>query len=119
AAPGEPEDGADVGAPKRLSLEDLVSPQTGKMDIEVLKALQATRPMLVSLADPERKGMDTYAAHMSRGEALLSEARFFDAEDAFTRALALSPMDPLASIGRVHAEIGAGLFLSAAANLKR
>lgn len=120
-----PEDGdADSGAEdvgegtKTPTLHDLIEAQTGKVDIDVLKALQATRPLLVRLAPEAPTTADTYAAHMARGERLLERGRYFDAEDSFIRALALAPKDPMANVGRVHAELGAGLFLSAAANLK-
>ena len=59
-----------------------------------------------------------YRRHMTRGEALLGEARWFLAEERFTAALAIIPGDPMAAAGRVHAQIGAGMFLSAAVNLR-
>ncbi|MBX3402946.1 MAG: hypothetical protein KF699_05970 [Phycisphaeraceae bacterium] len=59
-----------------------------------------------------------YVAHMEAGQELLRAGRFFDAEDRFTRALSALPRDPMAAIARVHAQIGAGLFLSAASNLR-
>lgn len=114
--PEKPDASADPNKPR--TLEDLISPETGRVNADVLRALQSTRPILNNLAPDNAAPADTYAVHMSRGERLLRDGRYFDAEDAFVRALALTPSDPLASIGRVHAEIGAGLFLSAAANLK-
>jgi len=61
---------------------------------------------------------DVYRRHMTHGEALLGEARWFLAEERFTAALAIIPGDPMAAAGRVHAQIGAGMFLSAAVNLR-
>jgi hypothetical protein len=113
-----PDPNAKTEPPKPRTLEELISPETGRVNIEVLRALQATRPLLTNLAPDAPAPADTYAVHMTKGERLLRDGRFFDAEDAFVRALALTSGDPLANIGRVHAEIGAGLFLSAAANLK-
>jgi hypothetical protein len=62
---------------------------------------------------------DLYAEHMLRGQQLIADKRFFDAEARFTAALSVRPSDPMASIGRVHAQLGAGMFESAAINLRR
>jgi predicted Zn-dependent protease len=59
-----------------------------------------------------------YIDRMVDGEKALKEERYFDAEDAFSRALGASPLDAMAQAGRVHAQIGAGLYMSAAANLR-
>ncbi len=59
-----------------------------------------------------------YVDRMVDGEAALREERYFDAEDAFSRALSASPRDALAQAGRVHAQVGAGLYMSGAANLR-
>ena len=64
-------------------------------------------------SDPE-----TYRGQMRDGEKLLAAGRFFDAEDHFIRAIACSPHDPMARAARLHAQIGAGLYLSAATNLR-
>ncbi len=63
-------------------------------------------------------GQDFYATHVSEGRELLRQGRFFDAEARFSLALSVREGDPIASIGRVHAQIGAGLFLSASLNLR-
>lgn len=59
-----------------------------------------------------------YAEHMRKGERLLDEARWFEAEERFTAALGVVPGNALAAAGRVHAQIGAGMYLSAAVNLR-
>lgn len=59
-----------------------------------------------------------YTKHMQAAEELLASGRHFDAEERFLRALASRPDDASASIGRVHAQIGAGLYTSAAINLR-
>jgi hypothetical protein len=59
-----------------------------------------------------------YDLHVDRAKTMMEQGRFFEAEQRFTMALAARPNDPLASIGRVHAQIGAGLDLSASANLR-
>ncbi|MFU8829906.1 MAG: hypothetical protein ACNA8P_10810 [Phycisphaerales bacterium] len=64
-------------------------------------------------------GEDTslYAQHMRAGERLLSEGMWFIAEERFVAALSSRQGDAMAAIGRAHAQIGAGLYLSAAVNL--
>jgi hypothetical protein len=59
-----------------------------------------------------------YATHMQNGQTAISEGRFFDAEDRFARAMSAMPGDPMAAVGRMHAQLGAGLYLSAASNLR-
>lgn len=61
---------------------------------------------------------DAYAEQLAAAQRLMSEGRFFDAEERFTRAIALRPGEVTARIGRVHAQMGAGLILSAGVNLR-
>ncbi len=72
----------------------------------------------VEVPAPKLDRASAYDLHVSRAKDMLSEGRFFEAEQRFTMALAARPGDAIASIGRVHAQIGAGLDLSAAVNLK-
>lgn len=60
-----------------------------------------------------------YFEHIRAGQAFMAQRKYFDAEERFTRALASVPGDPMAAIGRMHAQLGAGLFLSSAMNLRR
>jgi hypothetical protein len=64
------------------------------------------------------EGFDAYSNAMRLGEELLAAGRYFDAEARFTSALSARPGDPMAAAGRVHAALGAGMFLSAALNLR-
>lgn len=59
-----------------------------------------------------------FAEHMKEGESALADARWFDAEERFTAALALNPGDPMAAAGRANAQLGSGMFLSAAVNIR-
>lgn len=63
-------------------------------------------------------GTDVYAEHMARAQQFLSQSRYFDAEQRFTAAQGARPGDPMAAVGRVHAQIGAGTFVSAAISLR-
>lgn len=62
---------------------------------------------------------DVYADHIRTGERLIGSERYFDAEERFTRALAIRPGDITAQIGRIHAQIGAGMVLSGSVNLQQ
>lgn len=55
--------------------------------------------------------------HMAQGQKLLSEGAYFGAEERFTAALFIVPGDPMAIAGRIHAQIGAGMYRSAMLNL--
>lgn len=61
---------------------------------------------------------DVYGEHIRTGERLIAAERYFDAEERFTRALAIRPGDLTSQIGRIHAQIGAGMVLSASVNLQ-
>jgi hypothetical protein len=64
------------------------------------------------------EGFDAYSTAMKTAQQYLGAGRYFDAEARFTTALGAKPGDPMAAAGRVHAELGAGMFLSAALNLR-
>lgn len=55
---------------------------------------------------------------VSAAEARLREGRYFDAEELFTRAMASGAVGPIPAVGRIHAQIGAGVYTSAAINLR-
>ncbi len=59
-----------------------------------------------------------YVLHMARAQSLLTEGRYFDAEERFVTALSIRPNDPTAMIGRVHAQMGGGLLRSGSSNLR-
>ncbi|MCA9293771.1 MAG: hypothetical protein KDA20_08155 [Phycisphaerales bacterium] len=61
---------------------------------------------------------DLYATHMRAGEQALLDGRWIDAEERFAVALTVRPGDAMAALGRVQAQIGAGLLRSAASNLR-
>jgi hypothetical protein len=55
---------------------------------------------------------------MRAGERLLKNGRYFDAEERFTNALAVRQGNVSAQLGRLHAQIGAGVVVSASVNLQ-
>lgn len=80
--------------------------------------ITSAAPLIETLV-PADAARDFYAEQMRTAQRHLRDGRWFDAEERFTSALAIRPNDPLAAVGRVHAEIGATLFLSASINLQR
>lgn len=89
---------------------------------ELLRALKSIGQKNLETLVPtagEATNPVSYRTHMESGQRFLTEGRYFDAEDRFTRAIAAMPNDPLAKIGRVHAQLGAGMFLSASTNLRQ
>jgi hypothetical protein len=82
--------------------------------LEILRGV--TGPPSKNFVPPDAHGV--YAEHMQRGQELLESGRYFDAEERFAHALTIRPNDVTAQIARIHAQIGAGMFLSAALNLR-
>ncbi|HYE62618.1 MAG TPA: hypothetical protein VD997_11540 [Phycisphaerales bacterium] len=60
-----------------------------------------------------------FDVHVREGEDALAKGRYFDAEERFARALAMRPGDVTVMSARMNAQIGAGLYLSAAVNLRQ
>jgi hypothetical protein len=84
-------------------------------------AIQTLRRMEAKLstfkAKPEKAG-EAYARRMADGEGQMQSGAYFDAEGSFSLALLVKPRDPIAAVARAHAQLGAGLLLSAAAGLR-
>jgi hypothetical protein len=93
---------------------DSKKPTTGEALLDALKKLDARVDRFV----PLQEAGEAYTKQMQSGQAALAEGRYFDAEGRFALALALQPGDVMAQVGRVHAQLGAGLYLSAASNLR-
>ena len=56
---------------------------------------------------------------MKQAELSMRSGRYFQAEHEYGRAMLLRSEHPMAQAGRVHAQMGSGLYLSAAHNLRR
>jgi hypothetical protein len=120
---GEDEEGAEA--------LEVIDPETGEVveapeqgrGVETVRERaaqtfgEATVPTLNSLAST---GADTtaFARYLRDGEAYLKAGRWFDAEESFTRAINRQTGDPIASAGRISAQLGAGMYLSASVNLR-
>jgi hypothetical protein len=62
---------------------------------------------------------DFFGEYLQAGQEAMAIGRFFDAEERFVRALGIRPDDVTAQVGRAHAQLGAGLFVSAAMNIRQ
>lgn len=118
--------GAGVGAdgkPTETAAKDgedkrpRVTPLT-REELEAIDLIRRSRAQANTFIDPATGKRDFFAEHMATGEKLLGEERYFDAEERFALALSIKPGDVNAQAARIHAQMGAGLYLSAAFNLR-
>jgi len=83
-------------------------------------------PAIDALAQVELPALTSYAGttqsrfdqKMAAGQFAIADGKYFDAEQHFGLALAFVPNHPLAQAGRIHAQLGSGLYRSAAYNLR-
>jgi len=98
---------------------ELYDPTQIAIDPDTLEVLRGAAAKEVDqLLDPDAAQRDLYTEHLSAGQQLLASGRYFDAEERFTHALSIRPGDVPAQLGRLHAQIGAGMVLSASVNLQ-
>jgi len=97
--------------------DEQVAPEDAELEDELARVLREMEAMdsLIPTGDTSR---DMYAEHMAAAGRLMAAGRFFDAEARYVTALAVRPEDASAMVGRVHAQLGAGLLDSAAVNLR-
>jgi hypothetical protein len=91
------------GDAKTLSVDEMAKILSHRMEVTEL-----------SITDRSR-----LARAVHQGEAALQEGRFFKAERRFEDAIQINPGNPLLELARANAQIGAGLYLSAALTLDR
>lgn len=103
-----------TGIPARPPEYDDSPEGLAKRAVELLKR---ERVRMGDLKPADAQGT-AYERHMTEGEAALQRGDYFDAEERFTGALNVREGDPMAAVGRVHAQIGAGLYRSAGLNLR-
>lgn len=116
-----PEIGFDQGQAMSEGVRDGTGADAGllyQVDPETLEVFRGDGNRVTYLVDPNASNRDPFAEHMSAGERLLSNGRYFDAEERFAYAMSIRPGNVAAQLGRLHAQIGAGLVLSASVNLQ-
>ncbi|WP_145073023.1 tetratricopeptide repeat protein [Poriferisphaera corsica] len=82
---------------------------------ELMNQLDYNLPRIETLAGTKN---DRFNRELRTAEKELSAGRYFAAEDAYRRAVRERPENPLARIGLIHAQLGAGLVRSSAHNLR-
>ncbi|GJM19670.1 MAG: hypothetical protein DHS20C14_18830 [Phycisphaeraceae bacterium] len=125
-APADPVPGTEVPLPREIDIENPSGEDAPReplatdvrFDPATMDLIRETGEPVQHLVDPNAENVDVYVHHVREGERLLAEGKYFDAEERFTRALSARPGDVTSQIGRVHAQIGAGMFLSASLNLR-
>ncbi len=76
-------------------------------------------PRIATLSRGGAGASTLFDRQMKKAQSLLADGTWFAAEESFSTALRLNPGDPMAAAGRVHAQLGAALFKSAATNLEQ
>ncbi|MFG0258575.1 MAG: hypothetical protein ACF8GE_11795 [Phycisphaerales bacterium JB043] len=85
---------------------------------EAADALRSDEPFEIErFVDSNLTDESFFQEHMKKGQELLGEGRWFLAEERFGAALRINSGNPLAMAGRLHAQLGAGLFRSAIISL--
>lgn len=109
--------------PKVMDPREMVAGSQAERDARMRKAIEDARrlvekPQVIVSLTPSVTQDELFQTHMSKGEKHLQEGRWFDAEERFALALSVREGDPMAAAGRVHAQIAAGMYISAAMNLR-
>jgi hypothetical protein len=113
---GDPQDSRDPQDDAKPRTDEERALHEGRLRLErVVAALDFDRPALATLAGEAPTRLN---ALLEQGQVLLAEQRYIDAERRFTSVLTYQPGHVPARIGQVHAQLGAGLIRSAAANLR-
>ncbi len=91
--------------------------RAARIDPEVAELIRSAGGVVSAFAVGSPGTSEAFTDHLRAGQELLAGGRYFDAEERFGRALSYRPGERIAQVGRIHAQIGAGLLLSAALNL--
>ena len=92
------------------------------LDVEDRRKLKR----ILSAINHDQSGLKTLAGErathinskLRKGELLLVAKRYFDAEHAYRQVLIAQPRHPMARVGVIHSQLGAGMIRSAAFNLR-
>lgn len=90
-----------------------------RLDTTTLKLIRESGGKIETFINTGAPATDQFKDFMTLGQGAMKEGRYFDAEEAFARAMNEPSADITALVGRTHAQIGAGLIVSAAANLTK
>ena len=87
------------------------------LDQDVLRAIREHAGTVQNYIESDQ-GKDNFGRQLTEAQRLMGSRRYFDAEDRFGKAIVSNPANASSQAGRVHAEIGAGAYTSAAVNLR-
>jgi hypothetical protein len=104
----------DADSPLDRDLTEDMMAGTGVQD--VLDLLDYDLPAVASLAGAEG---DRARTSLEAAEAAMAQGNYVEAERQYGRAQQLRADDPLVRVGMVNAQLGAGMYRSAAFNLRR
>ena len=113
--PNQPNDTPPNGATSQKEIRRLQSEADTKASVTAAAGRLRHGTTVRDLAPGERARVDELVRD---GQVRLADGDFFRAERCFTQALELNPDNPLLYAGLAHAQIGAGLHLSAALTLR-
>lgn len=82
----------------------------------LLEATQEDTEFINNQVDEDEQ--TAYERRMADGQQALQNAMWFDAEEFFVAALTVNRGDGLASIGRIAAQLGGGMYRSASAGIR-
>lgn len=89
-----------------------------RFDSQTMQLLRGDGTPISQYVDPSAATRNVFAEHLAAGQDLMAKGRYFDAEERFATALGIRRGDVTAQMGRLHAQIGAGLYLSASLNIQ-
>jgi tetratricopeptide (TPR) repeat protein len=102
---------------RRLAREEERKKRLAGMDTETIEMIKKAGGEATSYTQGTPGSL--FDVHVRAGEEALARGQYFDAEERFARALAMRPGDVTVMAARMNAQIGAGLYLSAAVNLRQ
>lgn len=95
--------------------EDQTPRPAGKLG-EIISSIQTRLPAVSTLAGDDQSHVN---AMMRKAESEMAIGKFLDAEMSYRGVVVANPDHTMARVGLVHAQLGAGLFRSAAQELRR
>jgi len=113
--PNELPPDAPAGEVPPAAEEPKVEPNAAPTLDELARALRHGRTVEALSSDEKSR----IGELISRGQEQFKGGDYFFAEQSFDRALRILPGQPMATAGLVHTQLAAGLYLSAAINLRR
>lgn len=88
-----------------------------KLDTTTMRLIRESGGKIETFVNTGAPAVDHFKDFMAAGQAAMVEGKYFDAEEAFARAMNEPSTDITALVARTHAQIGAGLIVSAGSNL--